>query len=65
MVPTERTWEMLKNYSIVAVNTNSIAMENLQFLSYIVVTANHSFVRFTIETAKAIIDITAALTTGT
>jgi uncharacterized protein YecE (DUF72 family) len=37
---------MLKQYNIAAVITDSPAKENLQFLSNIIVTADHSFVRF-------------------
>ena len=43
---TEGPWEMLKQYNIAAVITDSPAKENLQFLSNIIVTADHSFVRF-------------------
>ena len=37
---------MLKHYNIAAVMTDSPAKENLQFLSDVITTANHSFVRF-------------------
>ena len=43
---TEGTWEMLKHYNIAAVMTDSLMRENLQFLSDVIVTANHSFIRF-------------------
>ena len=37
---------MLKQYNIAAVITDSPAKENLQFLSDVVITADHSFIRF-------------------
>jgi uncharacterized protein YecE (DUF72 family) len=43
---TEGPWEMLKHYNIAAVMTDSPAKENLQFLSDVIVTADHSFIRF-------------------
>lgn len=43
---TEGPWEMLKNYNIAAVMTDSPAKENLQFLSDVIITSNHSFIRF-------------------
>ncbi len=43
---TEGPWEMLKHYNISAVMTDSPAQENLQFLSEVIVTADHSFIRF-------------------
>ena len=43
---TEGPWEMLKHYNIAAVITDSPAKENLQFLSDVVITADHSFMRF-------------------
>ena len=43
---TEGPWEMLKQYNIAAVITDSPAKENLQFLSDVVMTADHSFMRF-------------------
>jgi uncharacterized protein YecE (DUF72 family) len=43
---TECPWEMLKHYNIAAVMTDSPPSENLQYLSDVIVTANHSFVRF-------------------
>ena len=43
---TEGPWEMLKHYNIAAVITDSPTKENLQFLSDVVITADHSFVRF-------------------
>lgn len=38
----EGSWEMLKQYSIAAVMTDSQKKENLQYLSDVVVTADHS-----------------------
>jgi uncharacterized protein YecE (DUF72 family) len=43
---TEGPWEMLKHYNIAAVMTDSPAKENLQFLSDVIITAGHSFIRF-------------------
>ena len=43
---TEGPWEMLKHYNIAAVITDSPAKEHLQFLSDVVITADHSFMRF-------------------
>jgi uncharacterized protein YecE (DUF72 family) len=43
---TEGPWEMLKHYNIAAVMTDSPAKENLQFLSDVIITADHSFIRF-------------------
>ena len=43
---TEGPWEMFKHYNIAAVMTDSPAQENLQFLSEVAITADHSFVRF-------------------
>ena len=43
---TEGPREMLKNYKIATVMTDSVAKENLQFLSKITITADHSFLRF-------------------
>jgi uncharacterized protein YecE (DUF72 family) len=43
---TEGPWEMLKHYNIAAVMTDSPSQENLQFLSDVIVTTNHSFIRF-------------------
>ena len=43
----EGPWEMLRQYNIAAVVTDSPAKENLQFLSDVVVTTkDHSFIRF-------------------
>jgi len=43
----EGPWEMLRQYNIAAVITDSPAKENLQFLSDVVVTTkDHSFIRF-------------------
>ena len=49
---TEGPWEMLKHYNIAAVMTDSPAKENLQFLSRITITANHSFLRFHARNTK-------------
>ena len=43
---TEGPWEMLKQYNIVAVITDSPEKENLQFLSDVVITADRSFIMF-------------------
>jgi uncharacterized protein YecE (DUF72 family) len=43
---TEGPWEMLKQYNIAAVITDSPSKENLQFLSDVIITSDHSFVRF-------------------
>ena len=43
---TEGPREMLKHYNIAAVMADSPIQENLQFLSDVIVTANHSFIRF-------------------
>jgi uncharacterized protein YecE (DUF72 family) len=43
---TEGPWEMFKHYNIAAVMTDSPAQENLQFLSEVTITADHSFLRF-------------------
>ena len=43
---TEGPWEMLRHYNISAVMTDSPQKENLQFLSDIIVTSNHSLIRF-------------------
>ena len=43
---TEGPWEMLKHYNIGAVRTDSPEKENLQYLSDVIVTADHSLVRF-------------------
>jgi uncharacterized protein YecE (DUF72 family) len=43
---TKGPWEMLKHYNIAAVMTDSPAKENLQFLSDVIITAGHSFIRF-------------------
>jgi len=42
---TEGPWEMLKHYNIAAVMTDSPVKENLQYLSDVIVTADHSLVR--------------------
>lgn len=43
---TEGPWEMLKHYNIATVITDSPPIENLRFLSDVIITANHSFIRF-------------------
>src|SRR5215471_2471506 len=43
---TEGPWEMLRHYNIAAVMTDSPPSENLQFLSDVIITANHSLIRF-------------------
>jgi uncharacterized protein YecE (DUF72 family) len=43
---TEGPWEMLKHYNIAAVITDSPPKENLHFLSDVIVSADHSFIRF-------------------
>ncbi|MGB6531375.1 MAG: DUF72 domain-containing protein [Candidatus Nitrosopolaris sp.] len=43
---TEGPWEMLKHYNIAAVMSDSPPSENLQYLSDVIVTADHSLVRF-------------------
>ena len=43
---TEGPWDMLKHYNIAAVITDSPSKENLQFLSDVIITSDHSFVIF-------------------
>ena len=43
---TEGPWELLKHYNIAAVMTDSPPGDKLQFLSEVITTANHSFIRF-------------------
>ena len=43
---TEGPWELLKQYNIAAVLTDSPEPDKLQFLSEPIVTANHSFIRW-------------------
>ena len=43
---TEGPWEMLKQYNIAAVMTDSPEPDKLQFLSQPIVTANHTFIRW-------------------
>lgn len=43
---TEGPWEMLKHYNIARVITDSPPIENLRFLSDVIITSNHSFIRF-------------------
>ena len=49
---TEGPWDMLKHYNIATVMTDSPPSDNLQFLSNITVTANHSFIRWHGRNAK-------------
>jgi uncharacterized protein YecE (DUF72 family) len=49
---TEGPWEMLKHYNIAAVMTDSPRQDKLEFLSQIVVTADHSFIRWHGRNAK-------------
>jgi uncharacterized protein YecE (DUF72 family) len=43
---TEGPWDLLKHYNIAAVMTDSPPGDKLQFLSEVIVTANHSFIRW-------------------
>lgn len=43
---TEGPWELLKQYNIAAVMTDSPAPDKLQYLSETIITANHSFIRW-------------------
>ena len=43
---TEGPWELLKHYNIAAVMTDSPPGDKLQFLSEVITTANHSFIRW-------------------
>ena len=49
---TEGPWELLKHYNIAAVMTDSPPGDKLQFLSEVIVTANHSFIRWHERDAK-------------
>lgn len=49
---TEGPWEMLKHYNIATVITDSPPEDKLQFLSQVVVTSNHSFIRWHGRDAK-------------
>ncbi len=49
---TEGPWELLKHYDIAAVMTDSPPGDKLQFLSEVIVTANHSFIRWHGRNAK-------------
>jgi len=49
---TEGPWELLKHYDIAAVMTDSPPRDKLQFLSEVIVTANHSFIRWHGRNAK-------------
>lgn len=49
---TEGPWELLKHYNIAAVMTDSPPGDKLQFLSEVIVTANHSFIRWHGKDAK-------------
>jgi uncharacterized protein YecE (DUF72 family) len=55
---TEGPWDLLKHYNIAAVMTDSPSIENLEFLSDVIVTtADHSFIRFHGRIQKDIIGI--------
>jgi uncharacterized protein YecE (DUF72 family) len=55
---TEGPWDLLKHYNIAAVMTDSPSIENLEFLSDVIVTtADHSFIRFHGRIPKDIIGI--------
>ena len=54
---TEGPCEMLKHHNIAAVMTDSSPSENLQYLSDVTVTADHSLVRFHGRNTMAIISI--------
>ena len=49
---TEGPWDLLKHYNIAAVMTDSPPGDKLQFLSEVIVTANHSFIRWHGRDAK-------------
>lgn len=49
---TEGPWELLKHYNIAAVMTDSPPGDRLQFLSEVIATANHSFIRWHGRNAK-------------
>jgi uncharacterized protein YecE (DUF72 family) len=49
---TEGPWELLKHYNIAAVMTDSPPGDKLQFLSEVITTANHSFIRWHGRNAK-------------
>lgn len=49
---TEGPWELLNHYNIAAIMTDSPAQDKLQFLSGVIVTANHSFIRWHGRNAK-------------
>lgn len=49
---TEGPWELLKHYNIAAVMTDSPPGDRLQFLSEVIATANHSFIRWHGRSAK-------------
>ena len=49
---TEGPWELLKHYNIAAVMTDSPSGDKLQFLSEVITTANHSFIRWHGRNAK-------------
>ena len=49
---TEGPWELLKHYNIAAVMTDSPPEDRLQFLSEVIATANHSFIRWHGRSAK-------------
>ena len=49
---TEGPWDLLKHYNIAAVMTDSPPVDKLQFLSEVIVTADHSFIRWHGRNAK-------------
>ena len=49
---TEGPWELSKHYNIAAVMTDSPPGDRLQFLSEVIATANHSFIRWHGRSAK-------------
>ena len=49
---TEGPWELLKHYNIAAVMTDSPPGDKLQFLSEVIATTNHSFIRWHGRNAK-------------
>jgi uncharacterized protein YecE (DUF72 family) len=49
---TEGPWDLLKHYNVAAVMTYSPQEDKLQFLSEVIVTANHSFIRWHGRDAK-------------
>lgn len=49
---TEGPWDLLKHYNVAAVMTDSPQEDKLQFLSEVIVTADHSFIRWHGRDAK-------------